>query len=525
VVKFGYTYVADENNIYRKTFDHRSGDPYNEYTYDDLDRLTDVTYHDSDTEAFVMDALGNRTGNQTLRDDGSVNFTVDSATNRYTAIGGNSISHDDAGNMNEHTRNATKYHYDYDYENRVMLIKKETAPDTWAPVAEYDYDALGRRIRVKKDFVDSVPSVVTLFYYNPDWQVLAEYDGSNNLQCYFVYGNYIDEPLIMHRQSDGEDYFYGQDHLYSTVILIDDDGNVIERYEYDAYGTTHIMDASYNPRTTSSYGNPYTFTGRELDVLDGGDLLRMHYRHRDYDAYAGRFLQKDPLDYIDGSSLYEYVMSNPCGLVDANGQWGSLIHETATRNWALRHTRMRPWAAASLGAADESIDHGATNPVTTVEEALSWHFNEPYRSSHTWDAGDSRFDHSEQEVNLAVASCQAALVDTANADQHVGYAVMHLGRGLHPLQDWVAHGTWIPHITALHISPVHPEGTDDPTLGFAYAFDRMLRDWEAFGETPPEPRFVPSTDRLNRTKAMTIVYVNAFKASISNTPCRCKIFF
>jgi len=44
VVQFGYSYVDDENNIYRKTFDHRSGDPYNEYSYDDLDRLIGVTY-------------------------------------------------------------------------------------------------------------------------------------------------------------------------------------------------------------------------------------------------------------------------------------------------------------------------------------------------------------------------------------------------------------------------------------------------------------------------------------------------
>ncbi len=61
--------------------------------------MTAVTYHDSDTEAFTMDALGNRTGDQTLRDDGTVDFTVDSATNRYSSVGGNSISHDDAGNM------------------------------------------------------------------------------------------------------------------------------------------------------------------------------------------------------------------------------------------------------------------------------------------------------------------------------------------------------------------------------------------------------------------------------------------
>ena len=98
-------------------------------------------YYDSDTEAFVMDALGNRTGNQTLRDDGAVNFTVDSSTNRYTAIGGNSMSHDNAGNL---TVDKDGYQYTYDYENRVVKIEDSLSND----VAEYAYDALGRRIRM-----------------------------------------------------------------------------------------------------------------------------------------------------------------------------------------------------------------------------------------------------------------------------------------------------------------------------------------------------------------------------------------
>jgi len=147
------------------------------------------------------------------------------------------------------------------------------------------YDTLGRRIRVKKDFVDSVPSVVTLFYHNPEWQVLAEYDGSNELQRYYVYGNYIDEPLVMHRQSDDEDYYYAQDHLYSVVALIDDSGNVVERYEYDAYGKAHILSSAYSALSSTQYGNPYYFTGRRLDVLDNGNLKNQHSRHRTYDTY------------------------------------------------------------------------------------------------------------------------------------------------------------------------------------------------------------------------------------------------
>jgi len=61
-----------------------------------------------------------------------------------------------------------------------------------------------------------------------EWQVLAEYDGAGALQRYYVYGNYIDEPLVMHRESDDKDYYYAQDHLYSVVALTDDNGSVVE---------------------------------------------------------------------------------------------------------------------------------------------------------------------------------------------------------------------------------------------------------------------------------------------------------
>jgi meiotically up-regulated gene 157 (Mug157) protein len=43
------------------------------------------------------------------------------------------------------------------------------------------------------------------------------------------------------------DYYYAHDHLYSTAALTDSAGDVIERYEYDAYGNVHIMDGNYIP--------------------------------------------------------------------------------------------------------------------------------------------------------------------------------------------------------------------------------------------------------------------------------------
>ena len=85
-----------------------------------------------------MDDLGNRMGDQTLRDEGTVNFAVDSLTNRYTSIAGRSLAYDDAGNL---TQDKDGYQFTYDCENRIVEIKD----DTDSPVVAFDYDTQGRR--------------------------------------------------------------------------------------------------------------------------------------------------------------------------------------------------------------------------------------------------------------------------------------------------------------------------------------------------------------------------------------------
>ena len=197
----------------------------------------------------------------------------------------------------------------------------------------YRYDALGRR--VKK--TDSITLANTRrYYYNYNWQILSEYDGSNNYKRSYIYGNYIDEVLMsFYVYTTSQCRYYLHDHLYSPAAFLYFNGEVLERYEYDAYGKCYIMDASYNPRSASLYGNPYYFTCREMDFLDNGNLKIMNYRHRYYDTYTGRFIQHDLLgitpnpqrpnkfnmvsQYEDCLNLYEYVNSNPVNSFDPYG--------------------------------------------------------------------------------------------------------------------------------------------------------------------------------------------------------------
>jgi RHS repeat-associated protein len=87
---------------------------------------------------------------------------------------------------------------------------------------------------------------------------------------------------------------------YSIIGLTNAAGTLVERYSYSAYGTLGIYDASGTVRTTSTYANRYTFTGREYDP----DLNLYHFRARWYDPSTGGFISRDPLGYVDGMSLY-----------------------------------------------------------------------------------------------------------------------------------------------------------------------------------------------------------------------------
>jgi RHS repeat-associated protein len=87
---------------------------------------------------------------------------------------------------------------------------------------------------------------------------------------------------------------------YSIIGLTNAAGTLVERYSYTAYGTLGIYDASGTVRTTSTYANRYTYTGREWDP----DLNLYHFRARWYDPATGGFISRDSLGYVDGMSLY-----------------------------------------------------------------------------------------------------------------------------------------------------------------------------------------------------------------------------
>ena len=327
----GATLIAgfrhDYDNEGNKRFEEKAHDPNRSeaYQYDDVYRLIDFTVGDlvgatvpmplTQTQ-YDLDRVGNWDAKTT---DGVTEIRIHNQVNEITAINGVPIFHDDNGNLAEDER----YTYAYDEQNRLTHVTRKSDGKV---VGQYQYDALSRRIVKIADpeFGSSFP-VETRYFYDAA-RIVEEQDPATTTLATYIYGTYVDEVLTMDRSR--QTFYYHQQSLWSVAAVTDAVGNVAERYHYDAYGLPVITDGAGaaifdNPWGTphSAIGNPWMFTGRQFDEETG----IYFYRERYYDPVKGRFLQRDPLEYMEGINLYEYVQGRVITLVDPYGLkkiWG-----------------------------------------------------------------------------------------------------------------------------------------------------------------------------------------------------------
>ena len=250
---------------------------------------------DADESAFVLDGAGNWASRA---DDGQPLAFARNEVNEYTAIGGAAQTHDDNGNR----RSDAAGRYVYDVSNRLVRVDTPAGVE----VARYAYDALGRRISVRRG-ADTVRA-----YYAGE-RLIEERSGAGATLRQYVFGRGLDELLEI--ASGGARYFVHDDSLGSLVALSDAAGAVVERYAYDVYGVPTVLDPDGVERAASVVGQPFRFTGQRHDAESG----LYFYRARSYDPRAGRFLQRDPKGFVDGVGWYAYAGNNPVNFTDPMG--------------------------------------------------------------------------------------------------------------------------------------------------------------------------------------------------------------
>ncbi|SEB18833.1 RHS repeat-associated core domain-containing protein [Marinobacterium iners DSM 11526] len=116
-------------------------------------------------------------------------------------------------------------------------------------------------------------------------------------------------------------YYIHTDHLNTPQVVSDNQGTVVWRADYDAFGKASVASGSiltFNLR----------FPGQYFDSETG-----LHYNYyRDYDPSTGRYVQSDPIGLNGGINTYGYVGGNPLIYTDPYG----LEAMSAGAAWGLR---------------------------------------------------------------------------------------------------------------------------------------------------------------------------------------------
>jgi RHS repeat-associated protein len=264
--------------------------------------------------AYTLDGLGNRSQVGVTPYGGSTSTTTyaSDVVNQYTSIASVSRTHDLNGNLTDDGNQE----YVYDYANHLIEVKDSSS----ATVATYMYDALGRR--VEKDVAGGAVTRYILWGVS----IIEEVNGSGTWQASYVQTDRIDFPCAMDRADiadvDGDAntseilrFHFHQQALGSVTEVSEPGGAIVEWVIYDVYGAATLRDQGGSVVGSSAVGNPFLFTGREYDAESG----LYHYRARAYDPEAGRFLQRDPLGYVDGLSDRQYGGSRPSTARDPSG--------------------------------------------------------------------------------------------------------------------------------------------------------------------------------------------------------------
>ena len=289
---------------------HDAGDPAHdgrEYTYDNIGRLASAVYGDSNRERFSFDPLGNLT----RKGDDRLIFSEADHPSRVSALSrprgeGTTVEHDVNGRR---TRDGDR-RFVWDDADRLSAV--EAGGET---IVEYGYDDSGARLYAFD------PRTRTFRFEMGDGVTI---EGSRVERAVAVGGRVVaveqrDLDRLPGSNSDRPTrrIFLHSDHQQTVRMVTDEEGRVLERRRYGAFGDTRVrLDGDGHPIDPSPVR--FGYTGHDEDPEAG--LLFFGARH--YDPATGSFLSLDPS--MQFASPYAYSGGNPVGGRDADGRFFEL---------------------------------------------------------------------------------------------------------------------------------------------------------------------------------------------------------
>ena len=212
--------------------------------------------------------------------DGSNNQSNYSYALTLAAAPAKNPEHDDDGNM---TTDGIRS-YEWDSQSRLTKITWGAASDK---TTEYRYNALGQRSeQIEKT---GTTETARFYYLYEGIQYLCRYSGgtatSNIDRRYFTQGEQ------RKNGANWSSHYYNRDHLGSIREVLNSNGTLAARYDYDPYGKrqTQYLSSAYTSGCDLGYTGHIT---QQSPVSGQGEMVLTLFRA--YDPDLGRWLSTDP---------------------------------------------------------------------------------------------------------------------------------------------------------------------------------------------------------------------------------------
>ncbi|MFZ1369571.1 MAG: RHS repeat-associated core domain-containing protein, partial [Ferruginibacter sp.] len=170
----------------------------------------------------------------------------------------------------------------------------------------YQYDAFNRRVQ------KNMNGNILNYTYSGMKQIEERDNATNTILNKTIFSNFL-TPLV--NEKNNTSFYYHQNELNSVEAITNQQGRLLEKYEYDVYGKMSIYDSLNNPLSGSLAGNRFGFTGQVYDSATGNNK----FFFREYNPSTGLFNQRDLIGYADGMGMYQYVHNNPANGIDIFG--------------------------------------------------------------------------------------------------------------------------------------------------------------------------------------------------------------
>ena len=206
----------------------------------------------------------------------------------------------------------------------------------------YTYDADG--LRTSK----TVDGATTTYQYVGDklyYLCAKDATGADDYEMYFFYDSYDKLTVLKYFKHKGENpgeytYYAATNYFGDVVGLYDGEGNILNSYEYDAWG--NVIGVYKHEHSTDDEGKPVISTVENTDLNSIAHRNPIRYRSYCYDTETGlyylqsryynpeigRFLNAD--GYVTTGqgllsyNMFAYCLNNPILLYDYNGCAGRL---------------------------------------------------------------------------------------------------------------------------------------------------------------------------------------------------------